>query len=796
MDDKFTLEKLKKRVQELEAAEVERKKIEEALLSENEFNRLVISNVAQGICVCCGIQDFPYVRFSIWNECMAMITGYTMAEINRLGWYQSMYPDPEVQERAIQRMQSMREGDDIQGEEWEIVRADGQKRQFLITTRLCTGMKSDPQVLGVMTDITESRQAEAALRESEEKYRLIAENMSDVISMLDMNLRFTYISPSIKRLSGFTVEESMRLSIEELMMPEAYKKVMKAFEEEILLEASGTADPSRTRIIEFEQYCQDNSMVWVEAACSFIRDKNQVPTGLLIISRNIAERKRAEAERERLMAAIEQAGEVIVITDVNGKIQYVNPAFEGVSGYKREEAIGLNPRILKSGRQDALFYRQLWDTISSGKTWSGRMVNRKKDGSLYTEEATISPVFDAEGRITNYVAVKRDITEHLRLTDQFQQAQKMESVGRLAGGVAHDINNMMGVVLGFTELALEKVDPADPLYADLSEVYKAANRSTGIVRQLLTFARKQIIFPKVLDMNDTVTTMLKMLRRLIGENINLTWRPGAGVWLVMMDPSQIDQILANLCVNSRDAITDVGKVTIETENVVIDEACCSDQPYFVPGEYVRLTVSDTGCGMDKEIREQIFEPFFSTKEIGKGTGLGLATVYGIVKQNNGFINVYSEPGQGTVCSIYLPRYMDGEEQAQAEGPAEHSTRGHETILLVEDEPAILKMTTKMLEKMGYVVLAVCTPGEAIRVARERKGEIHLLMTDVIMPEMNGRDLAKNLLSLYPNLSRLFMSGYTADVIAHHGVLDAGVHFIQKPFSLKDLAAKIRASLDK
>jgi CheY-like chemotaxis protein len=289
--------------------------------------------------------------------------------------------------------------------------------------------------------------------------------------------------------------------------------------------------------------------------------------------------------------------------------------------------------------------------------------------------------------------------------------------------------------------------------------------------------------------------MLKMLRRLIGEDIDLTWHPEPGLWPVRVDPSQIDQILANLCVNARDAIADIGKMTIETAHGVFDADYCARHVGFVPGEYVRLAVSDDGCGMDEDTLAHAFEPFFTTKAVGTGTGLGLATVYGIVKQNGGFINVYSEPGQGTTFAIYLPRYAGKAEPARTKEAAGPLGRGHETILLVEDEPAILEMTTQILEMQGYVVLAAGTPGAAIGLAREHAGDIQLLMTDVVMPEMNGRDLAKNLLSIYPHLKRLFTSGYTANVIAHHGVLEEGVHFIQKPFAIKELAAKVRAVLD-
>jgi len=312
---------------------------------------------------------------------------------------------------------------------------------------------------------------------------------------------------------------------------------------------------------------------------------------------------------------------------------------------------------------------------------------------------------------------------------------------------------------------------------------------------LLAFARKQTIAPRVLDLNKTVEGMLSMLRRLIGENIDLAWLPGAGVWQIKVDPSQIDQILTNLCVNAMDAIEGVGKITIETENTTFDEARCADHPGFSTGEYVLLAVNDNGCGMDKETLDRLFEPFFTTKEMDKGTGLGLAMVYGIVKQNSGFINVYSEPGLGTAFKVYLPRYAGKTEKMHKKEPAEPADRGDETILLVEDEPAILEMTTMMLKRQGYTVLAASTPGEAIRLAEVHSGEISLLITDVVMPKMSGWDLAENLLTCYPKLKCLFMSGYTANVIARRGMLDVGVHFIQKPFAMADLAAKIREELD-
>ena len=412
------------------------------------------------------------------------------------------------------------------------------------------------------------------------------------------------------------------------------------------------------------------------------------------------------------------------------------------------------------------------------------------------EQSFVSAIASLVAQLFANAERRRSEAEREKLQAQLFQAQKMEVVGRLAGGVAHDFNNMLTVILGGADMAMEEAGGNDKLRNSLYEIQKAAMRSAGLTRQLLAYARRQTVAPKVLDINEAIEGMLKMLRRLIGEDMDLIWRPGSNLYPVFIDPAQFDQILVNLCVNARDAIAGAGKITVETDNVSFDEAHCVRHPDFVPGEFVMLAVSDNGCGMDTEILGQLFEPFFTTKAAGKGTGLGLATVYGMVKQNKGFISVYSEPGQGTTFEIFLPRHAartaPKTEQKQAAPPAANC----EVILLVEDESAILKMTTLLLEGLGYTVIAASTPGEAIRLARECEGQIDLLITDVIMPEMNGRDLARNLMSIFPGIKRLFMSGYTANVIARHGVLDAGVHFIQKPFSRNALAAKIREALDR
>jgi two-component system, cell cycle sensor histidine kinase and response regulator CckA len=480
-------------------------------------------------------------------------------------------------------------------------------------------------------------------------------------------------------------------------------------------------------------------------------------------------RQAREAELQKVTMAVEQVGEMVMITDPQGTIQYVNPAFTDVTGYSREEVIGQNPRLLKSGKQDREFYQCLRATLTDGRTFHGRMVNKRKDGTLFTEDATISPVKDASGRILNYVAVKRDVTEHLRaeeertkLEQQFQQAQKVESIGRLAGGVAHDFNNMLSIILGYGEMVFSKLDPNDPLREDIHEILEAGRRSAALTRQLLAFSRKQTLQPEVLDLNQLVRDLEKMLHRLIGEDIQLELALAENIGRVKVDPGQIDQVLMNLVINARDAMPRGGKLLIESCDIELDDTYTKEHPGSKAGKYVMLAVTDTGCGMSREILGQIFEPFFTTKEKDKGTGLGLSTVYGIVKQSDGNIWVYSEPGQGTTVKMYFPNTEAVEESAIARPEAAAPVTGGEHILVVEDEKSLRKFD--------------------------------LVITDVVMPNMSGKELADRLQRNQPDLKILYMSGYTDDVIVHHGVLDPGTPFIQKPFTEQALSVKIRELL--
>jgi PAS domain S-box-containing protein len=503
------------------------------------------------------------------------------------------------------------------------------------------------------------------------------------------------------------------------------------------------------------------------------------------------------------LAIFNATNEAIFVHDArSGTILDVNDRMLEMFGYQRDEALSLDIGRLSEGSSP---YSQLEAVEKMQKAMNeGPQVfewhQRKKSGELFWVEVSLKRVHT--GDFDRVISVARDISDRKKaeqekgsLEAQLQQAQKMEAVGRLAGGVAHDFNNLLTVILGYSGLSLMEADPTSPLNEHLTSIQHAAEKSADLTQQLLAFARKQTITPEVLDLNKTLAGMVKMLKRLIGDDIDLKWLPDTNLWSIKADPSQLDQILANLCVNARDAITGVGTITIATGNRVLDESICTDHEVCVPGNYAWFSVSDNGSGMDKKTLAHIFEPFFTTKEAGKGTGLGLATVYGAVKQNNGFIDITSESGVGTTFTIYLPRYVGEDVAAGKENSEAPLPRGTETVLLVEDQTDILKMTSTFLCKLGYTVLSANSPGKAVQLAKESGGGILLLVTDVVMPEENGKELAEKLTSLFPGLKTIFMSGYTADVIASHGVLNEGIHFIKKPFSLPALASKIREVLD-
>ena len=941
----------------------ERKQAEEALIeSEGLFRAMFMDHSAMMLLI-----DPKTGQIIKANQAAAQYYGYPLEKMFQMKIQQLNLLSPaEVKEQMRCALKTQ-----VNTFEFQHLLADGRVRDVEVHSTPVTFQKQK-LLFSIIHDITEHKRAEEALRNSEEKYRLLADNATDVIWIRDMELKLTYVSPSVQAARGFSPEEVMKQRLDEVLTPDSYKMVMETFTQ-FIQHLEDTESPVDRYTIELEYFCSDGSTIWMDCAVSLLRDQNEEPVGFLGVSRDITDRKMTEnelRESENRINSIFRSAPIGIGLVVDRVLKRVNNRLCEITGYDEKDLIDQNARILYPSNEDFEFVgREKYAQISEHVTGTVETCWQRKDGTMIDILLSSSPVdlldhamgvtftaFDITERrqserillhhqkivsmnnriasvflssspenlfadvldvlleelessygyfgyideagdlvcpsmtrkvwdqcelpqkdivfpqsawvglwgrslqkkttmmanqrlqlpeghvplqnalavpivhndtligqfvlankasgfkesdqellesaamqtapiLNAYLEKSRRQKEHELLNQQLIQSQKMESVGRLAGGVAHDFNNMLGVILGNTEMAIEGLDPSQPVHDNLQEIKSAAQRSSNVVRQLLAFARKQTIAPQVLDLNEIVEDMMKILRRLIGEEIDLSWQPGHDIWPVKIDPGQIDQILANLSVNARDAIDGVGRLIIETGKVSFDKAYCVEHPGFVPGDFVLLAVSDNGCGMDGEIQKNLFEPFFTTKKVGKGTGLGLATVYGIVKQNDGFINVYSEPNYGTTFKIYLPRHRLVDAPARTEYADDSDILGNETILLVEDEPTILKMTRIMLESLGYKVLTAVRPEEAMNVADEYEDEIHILMTDLVMPEMNGRDLAGKLLSLYPNLKWLFMSGYTKDVIAHHGVLDECVNFIQKPFSKKDLAVIVRKTLD-
>jgi two-component system, cell cycle sensor histidine kinase and response regulator CckA len=637
----------------------------------------------------------------------------------------------------------------------------------------------------VAWEITRRKRAESALRDSEELLTKIFNSSSNSMAFTDpATSRIQNVNDTWVHDTGIPRAAAIGRTALDLGLwpnPDERKQALAALDRDGQLrelEATLTfrGEPRRLAInAEFIEHRRGRFLLWE--------------------FRDITEHERATREIALLKHSIDVHYDAAYWMDAQYRFVYVNESGAKVLGYRPSELIGMavfdvNPRVTPD------IMAGMWEELRRDGFRTSESVHRRKDGSEFPVEILTSYVRFAGKEYA--IGFARDLTsrkhaeaERSKLQEQLAQAHKMESIGRLAGGVAHDFNNMLGVILAHVEIALEQAQTDDALRKDLHSIRSAAQRSADLTRQLLAFARKQTVAPKVLDLNQTVGGMLKMVRRLIGEDLRLDWRPGSDVGAVFMDAVQIDQILANLCVNARDAIADVGTITIETGIRVLS---AEGTTLPAPGTYVWLAVNDDGCGMDEATKSQAFDPFFTTKEVGKGTGLGLATVYGIVKQNRGFVELKSEPGKGTRVAVFFPRHTG---RTTAESPAaapQLPKTDAGTVLLVEDEPALAAVVSRMLARWGYQVITALTPGQAIEMAREHRGTIDLFITDVVMPEMNGRDLAKNILSLYPDAKRLFMSGYTAEVIAHQGVLDEGVCFIQKPFSAQELLAKVREIL--
>ena len=681
--------------------------------------------------------------------------------------------------------------------------ATGQQRKQLLIVHLLIGIIG---LLGLFKGNNLLRSAGTALVKSEERFRRVSSLISDVAYSCSHDAEGFYfidwMTGAAEKICGYSIEEIKAKKCWRFLVVD---EDLPVFDQNIINLTPGSQSSCHLRIRH-----QNGNIVWIASNAECVMEPgthNRVHLyGSLI---DITERKRSEENlhesREMLKAVLNAIPVRVFWKDKDLKYLGCNMAFAQDAGCKDpEDVIGKTDNDLAWQDQAEFYQADDRAVIESGES---RLLFEESQPSSSGEDIHLLtskvPLRDIEGEIVGVLGAYYDITqrkqaegERDKLQSQMNQIKKMESIGRLAGGVAHDFNNMLGVILGYTQIALEETEPNSSLHQHLLRVLEAGQRSADITRQLLAFARKQQVAPKILNLNEIIEQgTLLLLRRLIGENIDLAWKPKAKLWAVKMDSSQIDQILINVCANARDAIKGTGIITIETDKVILDEVFCTNHPGATPGAYVLLKISDDGGGMDKEILDNIFEPFFTTKGIGQGTGLGLATVFGIVKQNNGFIDVASVHGEGTTFSIFLPRYEDQPVPARNDtDPLPIARLCNETILLVEDEPMILEMANIILQAQGYVVLSATTPNKAIELAEQHSGQIDLLITDVIMPEMNGRDLASRLRSRHQDFKLLFMSGYTADVIDHQGILDENCNFLQKPFSSKDFRAKIREIL--
>ena len=684
--------------------------------------------------------------------------------------------------------------------EWRARRANGEGFWAEISVRVAVIGGQERGVV-VVRDITERKRAEEELRESAERFQTLIDTVPDLaIHGYTMDGTAIYWNAACERLYGYAAAEAVGQQMLERIVP---PELRAAVRDNIKAMELGVSSISPAELV---LHRKDGTRVHVYSGYAVLRRPGRPPQFFCMdidLTERLAGEQALRESEERFRILIDTVPDLAIQGYLmDGTVSYWNKASERLYGYSSAEAMGRNlcdliiPDEMQTEVRGAI--RTMAET---GKAIpAGELSLRRKDGSrvaIYSGHAVIQ----APGQPDHFFCMDIDLADRkkaeadkARLQDQLAQAQKMESIGRLAGGVAHDFNNMLGVITGYAELALAQVDPADQLHGDLEEILKAARRSTDLTRQLLAYARKQPVTPRVLDLNDRVANSLNLLRRLIGEGPDLRWQPGEHLWPVKVDPVQVDQILTNLCTNARDAVGGAGAITIQTGNRPAGRPLPNPPPGWVEGDYTWLSVADSGHGMDKDMLAHIFEPFFTTKVVGRGTGLGLATIYGIVKQNDGYIDVQSQPGQGTVFTVYLPRHAGPLDDEESEAAAPAPAAAGQTILLVEDELAMLQLCQSSLERQGFRVLATATPADALRIAAEQATPFDLLVTDVVMPGMNGWELAQRLQERQPGLRVLFITGYTPDAILQQGIALEPDLVLQKPFAQTALVARVQALL--
>jgi PAS domain S-box-containing protein len=769
-------------VENLRQEIAERKRlVEERRVQARELTSLI--NNVPGI-VYRGYRDWSISFISAEVE---PVTGYPPDTFTSgaVGWKEIIHPDDLEQVKEAFRKAEKEKSDTLRVE-YRIRNRDGGIR-WIADRRQLTYEESGAfaTVDGLLLDITEQKNRERSLKESEEQLREIFEGSKDGILLADVESRKFYTDNQAScDMLQHSLDEIRQLGVSDIHPEEDLPWILEGFDRQARQEIEVLNDTPVKR--------KDGSVLWAEISANPVTISGK--TYLKGNFRDVTERRKAEERLTLLGMAVDQAAEGIVITDTEGRIEYVNPSFERMTGYLQKEAVGQNMRILKSGKQDEMFYKNMWETISRGEVWRGRFTNKKKDRTLYEEEAVISPVRNASGKIVHFVAGKRDITRDVILQKQVQTAQRMDSVGTLAGGIAHDFNNALTGIMGVAELLRLKVGENPDVSRNLDLLETCARQASTLTRQLLTFSRRQVTDPVNLDLNVVVSEMVKLVGKVIGEHIEVKIFLDKGLPTTKLDRGQVEQVIMNLCLNARDAMPSGGRLLLETADVTVHAEYVDTHPYVTPGRYAQLTVSDTGTGMDKETLGKVFEPFFTTKPVGQGTGLGLSSVYGIVKQSGGFIHAYSEPGNGSSFRVYFPAVEAPPDVVPGKRREEAVRGGTETILLAEDEESLRALAERILTGFGYTVLVARDGEEAVEVL-DRNVNVDLAVLDVVMPRKGGMEAYEEMRKKKPNLKVLFMSGYSAGAVHESFVLTPGIPFLPKPYTPSSLARKMREVLD-
>lgn len=781
-DLRLDIERLKKRVAELSVKEKELEAAVKRLRGSEELYKSLVDTSPAAVTV----TDTSGI-ITLVSELTLKLHGYESAD-EMIGKSAFEMISPEDQDKAVENMKKTLEQGYVQNVEYKMLRRDGST----FIGELNAGIVRDHEgnasgFIAVVRDVTEQRSMETALRESEENYRDLVENINDTIYRIDSDGVVQYVSPAIKSVIGYSQTELVHSKITDYVYPDDIPKVAAAIRGVL----DGRLSPTDVRVMT-----RTGEIRWIRVSSRQVPGAGAPPM-LQGVLTDITERRKAEREASFLASVIGKLKDSCIVTDLNYKIVYVNDATTDLFGYEREELIGRTPDFLNAEPMAESLQKEIYDTVKSGNVWEHAIKNRRKDGSIFINEFTVSPLVDEDGEIRHYIGIQRDVTEKKRLEQELNQAQKMEAVGTMAGGIAHDFNNMLTAIIGYSQLLLDECEPESVMRKDVEEIDKTARRAAALTRRLLAFSKGQMAQMAPVDLNTIVAGLDKMLRRLIGEDLELRTNLRSDVPRVRADAGQIEQVIVNLALNSRDAMPDGGVLTVETDCVEIDKEDCVDIPEALPGRWARLTVRDTGRGMDAKVVERVFEPFYTTKEVGKGTGLGMSVVYGIVKAHKGWLRIESEPLVGTEVKIYLSIVSEDSEWKGLRLDDESMLLGRgERVLLVEDQEEVRSVAERALVKRGYEICTASDAADALKVYDREDGRFDVVFSDVVLPDRSGVDLVERIRSRDPDIAVLLTSGYT-DHRQHRPAIEGkGYALLRKPYELAELARALRQVLDR